>query len=103
MSKRDFYEILGVTKGCDEAALKSAYRKLAKQFHPDVNKEDPAAEAKFKEASEAYEIFSRTPKSVRPMTSSAMRRSMVGRGARAASASIRLRPSPTYSRICSAI
>ena len=56
MSKRDFYEVLGVAKGCDDAALKAAYRKLAKQFHPDVNK-DPKAEAQFKEASEAYEIL----------------------------------------------
>jgi len=57
MAKRDFYEVLGVQKGADEAALKAAYRKLAKQFHPDVNTEDPKAEAKFKEASEAYEIL----------------------------------------------
>jgi molecular chaperone DnaJ len=57
MAKRDFYEVLGVAKGADEAALKSAYRKLAKQFHPDVNKDDPQAEQKFKEVSEAYEIL----------------------------------------------
>src|SRR5215813_7438399 len=57
MSKRDFYEILGVAKGCDDAALKAAYRKLAKQYHPDVNTADPQAEAKFKEASEAYDIL----------------------------------------------
>ncbi|MFZ1989628.1 MAG: molecular chaperone DnaJ [Alphaproteobacteria bacterium] len=57
MSKRDFYEVLGVPKGCDDAALKAAYRKLAKQYHPDVNTEDPKAEAKFKEASEAYDIL----------------------------------------------
>jgi molecular chaperone DnaJ len=57
MSKRDFYEILGVPKGCDDAALKAAYRKVAKQYHPDVNTQDPQAEAKFKEASEAYDVL----------------------------------------------
>jgi molecular chaperone DnaJ len=57
MAKRDFYEVLGVAKGADDAALKAAYRKLAKQFHPDVNTHDPQAEHKFKEASEAYEIL----------------------------------------------
>jgi molecular chaperone DnaJ len=57
MAKRDFYEVLGVQRGADDAALKAAYRKLAKQFHPDVNTEDPNAEAKFKEASEAYEVL----------------------------------------------
>lgn len=58
MSGRDFYDVLGVERGCDAAALKSAYRRLAKQFHPDANPGDPTAEAKFKEVNEAYAILS---------------------------------------------
>ena len=57
MSKRDFYEVLGVSRGADEKELKSAYRKLAKQYHPDTNKDDASAEAKFKEVNEAYDIL----------------------------------------------
>ena len=57
MAKRDFYEVLGVGKSADEKELKSAYRKLAKQFHPDANPGDKTAEAKFKEISEAYEVL----------------------------------------------
>jgi len=57
MAKRDFYEILGVTKSCDEKALKGAFRKLAMQFHPDRNPGDHAAEGKFKEVNEAYECL----------------------------------------------
>ena len=56
--KRDYYEVLGVPKDADDAALKSAYRKLAKKYHPDVNPGDKEAEAKFKEATEAYGILS---------------------------------------------
>ena len=58
MSKRDFYEVLGVTRGCDDKVLKAAYRKLAMQFHPDRNNGDQTAEVKFKEISEAYECLS---------------------------------------------
>lgn len=57
MSKRDFYETLGVERAADDATLKSAYRKLAMKFHPDRNPGDDAAEHKFKEISEAYEAL----------------------------------------------
>ena len=57
-SKRDYYEVLGVPKDADEAALKKAYRVLAKKYHPDTNPGDAEAEAKFKEASEAYAVLS---------------------------------------------
>ncbi|WDR01820.1 molecular chaperone DnaJ [Devosia algicola] len=57
MAKRDFYDVLGVQKGADEAALKSAYRKLAMQHHPDRNPGNTEAEAKFKEISEAYDTL----------------------------------------------
>jgi len=58
MAKRDYYEVLGVPKTASPEEVKSAYRKLARQYHPDVAKDDPkAAEAKFKEISEAYEVL----------------------------------------------
>ena len=57
-TKRDYYEVLGVDKNADDAALKKAYRALAKKYHPDVNPGDAEAEKKFKEASEAYAILS---------------------------------------------
>ena len=57
-SKRDYYEVLGVPKDADDAALKKAYRVLAKKYHPDANPGDKEAEAKFKEASEAYSVLS---------------------------------------------
>jgi len=57
MSKRDYYEVLGIPKNADDATIKSAYRKLAKKYHPDVSQEDNA-EAKFKEVQEAYEVLS---------------------------------------------
>jgi molecular chaperone DnaJ len=58
MSKRDYYEILGVTKSSSADEIKKAYRKVAMQFHPDRNPGDKAAEEKFKEAAEAYEVLS---------------------------------------------
>ncbi|MDO4789081.1 MAG: molecular chaperone DnaJ [Johnsonella sp.] len=57
-SKRDYYQVLGVDKNADDAALKKAYRALAKKYHPDANPGDAEAEKKFKEASEAYTILS---------------------------------------------
>ena len=56
--KRDYYEVLGVPKDADDAAIKKAYRQLAKKYHPDMNPGDKEAEIKFKEASEAYAVLS---------------------------------------------
>ena len=56
-SKRDYYEVLGCTRTADDTELKSAFRKLAMQFHPDRNPDDSEAEHKFKEVSEAYEAL----------------------------------------------
>jgi len=56
--KRDYYEVLGVERGADEAALKKAYRQLAKKHHPDTNPDNAEAEKKFKEATEAYGVLS---------------------------------------------
>jgi molecular chaperone DnaJ len=61
-TKRDYYEILGVTKNATQEEIKKAYRKVAIQFHPDKNQGDKEAEEKFKEAAEAYEVLSDTEK-----------------------------------------
>src|SRR6267143_1935376 len=58
ITKRDYYEVLGVARTVTEQDLKSAYRKLAHQHHPDKNQDDPHAEDKFKEAAEAYAVLS---------------------------------------------
>jgi molecular chaperone DnaJ len=58
VSKRDCYEVLGVSRDADEAEVKKAFRRLARELHPDVNNHDPQAEEKFKECAEAYEILS---------------------------------------------
>ena len=65
MSKRDYYEILGVEKNADQTVIKKAYRKIALKFHPDRNPDDKAAEDKFKEAAEAYEVLSDEQKRAR--------------------------------------
>lgn len=65
MAKRDYYEVLGVSKNADEGALKKAYRKLAMKYHPDRNPDDKEAEEKFKEAAEAYDVLSDPDKKAR--------------------------------------
>ena len=60
--KRDYYEVLGVQKGASDDEIKKAYRKLAKKYHPDLNKDNPEAAEKFKEAAEAYDVLSDSEK-----------------------------------------
>ncbi|HHZ65977.1 MAG TPA: molecular chaperone DnaJ [Flavobacteriales bacterium] len=62
MSKRDYYEVLGLSRGASEAEIKKAYRKMAIKYHPDKNPDDKSAEDKFKEAAEAYEVISNPEK-----------------------------------------
>ena len=62
MSQRDYYEVLGVSRTASDAELKKAFKKLAMKYHPDRNPDDPAANEKFKEAAEAYEILSDSEK-----------------------------------------
>src|SRR5436189_1153071 len=57
---RDYYEVLGVARDAGDNEIKKAFRRLARELHPDVNSDDPDAEAKFKEAAEAYEVLSDT-------------------------------------------
>ncbi|MFK7900728.1 MAG: molecular chaperone DnaJ [Cyclobacteriaceae bacterium] len=65
MAKRDYYEVLGVSKGAEAAEIKKAYRKVAIKYHPDKNPDDKEAEEKFKEAAEAYDVLSKPDKKQR--------------------------------------
>src|SRR6186997_2615324 len=65
MSKRDYYEILGVNKNSQDAEIKKAYRQMALKYHPDKNPGDKESEEKFKEAAEAYEVLSSPEKKQR--------------------------------------
>ena len=62
MAQRDYYEVLGVPRNASEAEIKKAYRKLAMKYHPDRNPDDKAAEDKFKEAQQAYDILTNAQK-----------------------------------------
>lgn len=72
MAKRDYYEVLGVSKNASDDEIKKAYKKMAIKYHPDRNPDDKEAEAKFKEAAEAYDVL-RDPQNV-PVTTSSDRK-----------------------------
>src|SRR5579885_1194263 len=62
MTKRDYYEVLGVARDADDSTIKSAYKQLARKYHPDLNPGNHEAEEKFKEAAEAYSVLSDSQK-----------------------------------------
>src|SRR2546429_9951320 len=62
VTKQDYYQVLGVARGASEKEIRQAYRRLARQYHPDLNPNDKAAEARFKEIGEAYEVISDSDK-----------------------------------------
>tara|TARA_B100001769_G_C21785326_1_gene428391 strand:+ start:108 stop:308 length:201 start_codon:yes stop_codon:yes gene_type:complete len=64
MSKRDYYDVLGVSKNASDAELKKAFKKLAMKYHPDRNPDDDSAAEKFKEAAEAYDVLSDPQKKI---------------------------------------
>ena len=103
MSKRDYYEVLGVSRTCGEAELKAAFRKLAMQHHPDRNPGDTDCEHKFKELNEAYDVLKDGDKRAAYDRFGHAAFEHGGRAAaRTASAPISPRPSPTFSKTCSA-
>ena len=65
MDKKDYYEVLGLKKGATDAEIKKAYRQMAKKYHPDLNPDNPEAEAKFKEVNEANDVLSDPEKKAR--------------------------------------
>ena len=107
MAKRDYYEVLGVTKSADEAEIKKAFRKKAMELHPDRNQDNPKAESQFKEINEAYDCLKDSQKKAAydRFGHAAFENGGAGfRGAGVAPAArISPRPSPMSSTTCSAI
>ncbi len=105
VTKIDYYEVLSVSRDASDQELKTAYRKLAMQYHPDRNPNNPEAEEKFKECSEAYQVLSDAEKRA-AYDRTAMRRSTAARAAvihsRAAASAAMHRTWATSSAICSA-
>ena len=104
-NKRDYYEALGVKKDATEAELKKAYRRLAKENHPDLHPGDKAAEARFKEINEAYEVLSDKEKRAKGALAAStwgifLRASLAASAALAAAAAARAAPAPARGRPC---
>ncbi len=103
MSKRDYYEVLGVSRTCSDAELKAAFRKLAMQHHPDRNPGDTECEHKFKELNEAYDVLKDGDKrAAYDRFGHAAFEQGMGGGAHGFGADFATRPSPIFSKTCSA-